>query len=104
MPGIVGAKARHLAMGLGAVLVWSACFVVIDASRGDAPPRLYAGLGALLGGLPLLALAANRGVARFHSPAGRGADCEASCDARVSTRGGPVNDQCRRSARQEARR
>ena len=56
-------KARHLAVGLGVVLVWSACFVVINASRGDAPPGLYAGLRALLGGLPLLALAANRRIA-----------------------------------------
>jgi drug/metabolite transporter (DMT)-like permease len=53
---------RHLAMGLGVVLVWSACFVVIEGSRGDAPPALYAALRALLGGLPLLALAARRRV------------------------------------------
>jgi len=59
----VSRKARHLAVGLGVVLVWSACFVVINASRGDAPPGLYAGLRALLGGLPLLALAANRRIA-----------------------------------------
>lgn len=50
-------------MGLGVVLVSSVCFVVISASRGDAPPLLYAGLRAMLGGLPLLALAAHRGVA-----------------------------------------
>ncbi len=59
----VRGKVRHLAMGLGVVLIWSTCFVVIKASGGDAPPRLYAGLRALVGGVPLLALAARRGVA-----------------------------------------
>lgn len=53
-----GARA---AIGLGVVLVWSACFVVIKASQGDVTPLLYGALRALLGDIPLLAVAAATG-------------------------------------------
>lgn len=53
-----------LAVALLVVLVWSACFVVIKASLGDAPPLLYAALRALLSGLPLLGLATLAGKLR----------------------------------------
>ncbi|MFQ5911742.1 MAG: DMT family transporter [Nitrospinota bacterium] len=43
------------------VLTWSACFVVIKASQADAPPLLYAALRAVIGGIPLLAVAAGTG-------------------------------------------
>ncbi|MFQ5846534.1 MAG: DMT family transporter [Candidatus Methylomirabilales bacterium] len=54
------------AVALVVILVWSACFVVIKASQADAPPLFYGGLRALLGGLPLLAVAASTG--RFLPP------------------------------------
>jgi probable blue pigment (indigoidine) exporter len=49
------------AVALIVVLIWSACFVVIKASQADAPPLFYGALRALLGGLPLLAVAAATG-------------------------------------------
>ncbi len=52
------------AAALLVILVWSACFVVIKATRADASPLLYAALRALLGGLALLAVAAWTGKAR----------------------------------------
>lgn len=54
------------AVALVVILIWSACFVVIKASQADAPPLFYGGLRALLGGLPLLAVAASTG--RFLPP------------------------------------
>lgn len=49
---------RRTAAALLVILVWSACFVVIRASSPDAPPLLYGALRALLGGVPLLVVAA----------------------------------------------
>ena len=54
------------AVALVVILIWSGCFVVIKATQADAPPLFYGGLRALLGGLPLLAVAASTG--RFLPP------------------------------------
>lgn len=50
-----------MAVALVVILIWSACFVAIRATQGDVPPRLSSALRALLGGLPLLAVAAAQG-------------------------------------------
>lgn len=56
----------RMAVAFVVILIWSACFVVIKASQADAPPLLYGALRALLGGLPLLAVATFKG--RFLPP------------------------------------
>ena len=57
-----------MAVAFLVVLIWSSCFVIIKASQADAPPLLFGALRALLGGLPLLAVAAYTG--RFLPPRG----------------------------------
>lgn len=64
MPILHVTSFRRTAAALLVILVWSACFVVIKATQADAPPLLYAALRALLGGFPLLAVAAWTGKAR----------------------------------------
>ena len=57
-----------MAVAFLVVLIWSSCFVIIKASQAGAPPLLFGALRALLGGLPLLAVAAYTG--RFLPPRG----------------------------------
>jgi O-acetylserine/cysteine efflux transporter len=52
---------ERMAVALVVILIWSLCFVVIKASQAEAPPLLYGALRALLGGFPLLAVAASTG-------------------------------------------
>ena len=62
------ASATRLGVALLVIVIWSACFVVIKASQGEAPALLYGALRALLGGLPLLGVAAATG--RLRPPPG----------------------------------
>ena len=55
---------RRMALGVITVLIWSACFVVIKASQGSAPPLLFAAFRALVAGVPLLLVAAAAGKLR----------------------------------------
>lgn len=64
--GSVGVTTRstdlgRLAMAILVILIWSVCFVVIKASQAETPPLFYGALRALLGGFPLLAVAASTG-------------------------------------------
>ena len=63
-----GQPVQRMALGVITVLIWSACFVVIKASQGSAPPLLYAALRALVAGVPLLVVAASAG--KLRPPAG----------------------------------
>jgi len=60
----VGGPIRRMALGVITVLIWSACFVVIKASQGSAPPLHFAALRALVAGVPLLVVAASAGKLR----------------------------------------
>src|SRR3989304_2534890 len=62
------ASATRLGVALLVIVIWSAGFVVIKASQGEAPALLYGALRALLGGLLLLAVAAATG--RLRPPPG----------------------------------
>jgi drug/metabolite transporter (DMT)-like permease len=66
--GGIGRPLQRLALGVITILIWSACFVVIKASQGSAPPLLFAALRALVAGVPLLVVAASAGKVR--PPAG----------------------------------
>jgi len=59
--GGAGEPIRRMALGVITVLIWSACFVIIKASQGSAPPLLFAALRALVAGGSLLVVAASAG-------------------------------------------